>query len=70
MQEVLSLGNEKALTVSEVAHLLAHPKTVHNLLARGKLPGVKVGWVWRIHADVLDAFLRGYRKEVSDFEPT
>ncbi|WP_227766970.1 helix-turn-helix domain-containing protein [Zhaonella formicivorans] len=65
------METEKVLTVPEAAHCLAvHPKTVYNLLARGKLPGVKVGRVWRIHADVLDAFLRGYRKEVSDFEPT
>jgi len=50
----------RALTVRQVAYRLSvHPKTVYNLLARGGLRGVKVGRVWRVPEEELEAFLRG-----------
>ncbi len=39
----------KMLTVDEVAAILrVTPKTVRNLLNAAKLPGVKIGRVWRV----------------------
>ncbi len=51
---------ERALTVPQVAERLSvHPKTVYSMLVRGELRGVKVGRVWRVPAEELEAFLRG-----------
>lgn len=50
----------KAYTVDEVAAILkVHPRTVYRMVERGELRGVKVGVLWRIPQEALDAFLRG-----------
>ena len=47
------------LSTAFVATLLdVHPRTVCNLIARGRLRAVRVGHVWRIPPDALDAFLK------------
>lgn len=49
--------NERLLTPEEVArHLAISPKTIRNWLRTGKLPGIKVGRLWRLRAQDLDAF--------------
>ena len=51
--------DEKVLTVDEVSQILrVLPKTVRSLLKEGKLPGIKVGRVWRIPEQALRAYLR------------
>lgn len=51
---------EKILTADEVAVILrVLPKTVRVLLKDGKLPGVKVGRVWRIREEALKDYLAG-----------
>lgn len=50
--------DEKLLTVDEVAQILrVLPKTVRSLLKEGKLPGFKVGRVWRIPEKSLRAYI-------------
>lgn len=47
-------GTVSLLTVAEAAHRLqVHPRTVYRLLARGALPGHRVGRVWRLPADAI-----------------
>ena len=51
---------ERILTADEVAVILrVLPKTVRSLLRAGKLPGVKVGRVWRIREEALTRYLQG-----------
>ena len=50
--------DEKLLTVDEVAQILrVLPKTVRSLLKEGRLPGIKVGRVWRIPEKALRAYI-------------
>ncbi len=50
----------KILTVSQAAEQLqVSERTVYEWLRDGKLPGRKIGKVWRLSADALDDFLRG-----------
>ena len=54
----------KAYTVEEVAQILkVHPRTVYRMLDRGQLKGFKVGTVWRVVEQELEAFMRGERPE-------
>ena len=47
-----------ALTIAEVAQRLSvSPDTVYRLAAAGKLPGRKVGRVWRFSADAITRYL-------------
>ena len=49
---------EKLLTPEETADLLAvQPKTVRDWLRSGKLPGVKVGSLWRVQEASLREFV-------------
>lgn len=50
------------LTPSQVAETLqVHPKTVGLMLASGRLPGVRVGRLWRVLPADLEAWLAGQR---------
>jgi excisionase family DNA binding protein len=52
-----SLG--KILTVPQAAaRLQVSERTVYEWLRDGKLPGRKIGKVWRMSADAIDDFLR------------
>lgn len=47
---------EEIITTSEVAALLkVHVKTVYSLAARGKIPGSRIGRIWRFsRSEVLE----------------
>jgi excisionase family DNA binding protein len=48
------------LTVPQAAaQLQVSERTIYGWLRKGKIPGRKIGKVWRISAEVLNAFLRG-----------
>lgn len=50
----------KILTVPQAAEQLqVSERTVYEWLRDGKLPGRKIGKVWRLSADAIDDFLRG-----------
>lgn len=50
----------EVLTVSEAAEILKlDPKTVERQLRAGRLPGAKVGRVWRISRAALEGYLTG-----------
>jgi excisionase family DNA binding protein len=54
----INLG--KILTVPQAAaRLQVSERTVYEWLRDGKLPGRKIGKVWRMNADAIDDFLRG-----------
>lgn len=55
---------EEMLTLSEASrYLKVHKATIYKLAQRGKLPGFKVGKVWRFKKDKIDAWLeRDYDK--------
>ena len=42
------------------AYLRVHPQTVYRRLQAGKMPGAKVGKVWRLRKSDVDDYLRGY----------
>lgn len=47
------------LTIKEAAsYLRMNPLTVYRMASKGTLPAVKVGRHWRVHEDVLEAWLR------------
>ncbi len=56
------------LTVDQAAaKLQMHPRTIRRLLARGELPGQKIGVrQWRVSATALSAFVEGGRKQPVD----
>jgi len=50
----------RLLTPQEVAaQLRVHRATVHRLLERGELPGVRVASLWRIDPAALETYLQG-----------
>jgi len=52
--------NTRLLTPEEVAeHLAVTPKAVRAWLRDGKLPGLRLGRLWRIRPADLDAFIDG-----------
>ena len=52
------MNSETLLTLKEVARYLhVVPLTVHRMIDRGDLPAVKVGRVWRIRKQDLQAYL-------------
>ena len=54
--------NEKLLTPEQVAERLqVTERTVYGWLRRGKLTALKLGRLWRIRQDDLEAFLEGAR---------
>lgn len=49
---------EPLIDVNEAAELLeVHPKTVKRLAARGIIPGMRIGKLWKFRASLLDAWL-------------
>ncbi len=59
-------------TVDETAKLLrVNPRVIYGMIQRGELRGVKVGRLFRIPADEVEALLRGARvssSSESDFD--
>ena len=54
------LYSSKILTVPQAAaHLQVSERTVYEWLRDGKLPGRKIGKVWRMSTDAIADFLRG-----------
>jgi excisionase family DNA binding protein len=46
---------EQFLTIKDVAYLLSvHPMTVYRLLKQGRLPGVRLGGVWRFSRQAIE----------------
>jgi len=51
---------DKILTVPQAAaQLQVSERTIYEWLRDGKIPGRKIGKVWRMSAEVLNDFLRG-----------
>jgi excisionase family DNA binding protein len=49
-------------TAEQVAAILQlSPKTIKDWLRAGKLPGYKIGRVWRVRQEDLEAFIQGAR---------
>ncbi len=54
--------NEKLLTPAQVAERLQiTERTVYEWIRGGRLPALKLGRLWRIRQDELEAFLEGAR---------
>lgn len=52
----------RVYTIEEVAEVLkVNPRTVNRLLERGELVGFKVGRLWRVSQEALEAYTRGAR---------
>jgi excisionase family DNA binding protein len=59
LAEPIEISN-KILTVPQAAEQLqVSERTVYEWLRDGKLPGRKIGKVWRLSADAIVDFLRG-----------
>jgi len=55
-----TIALDRILTVPQAAaRLQVSERTVYEWLREGKIPGRKIGKVWRISAEVLNHFLRG-----------
>ena len=55
----------ETLTPTEIARALrVHPFTVTRLAREGKLPGFKVGGIWRFRKDELEQWLESNRQRV------
>ena len=56
----------KLLTVNQVKEMLqVCDETVYRYIRKGKLKAVRVGGLWRVDPDVLEAFIRGDNHESS-----
>ena len=54
-----SLDTFETLTPHEIARILKiHPFTVTRLAREGKLPGFKVGGIWRFRKDQFEKWMR------------
>lgn len=53
------MASGKILTVEELARYLnVHRITIYRLLKSGRLPGFKIGRVWRFDSDQVDQWIR------------
>ena len=58
--EDITMTLDKILTVPQAAaQLQVSERTIYEWLRDGKIPGRKIGKVWRMSAEVLNDFLRG-----------
>ena len=56
----------ETITPNEIAGILRiHPFTVTRLAREGKLPGFKVGGIWRFRKDHFERWLEGGSKRTS-----
>jgi excisionase family DNA binding protein len=56
------MPEQETLKVAEVAkRLRVDPRTVRRMIDRGDLRGVRVGRLYRVPVDALEAYLRGER---------
>ena len=54
---------EPLIDANRAAELLAlHPKTVKQMAAAGKIPGLKIGSVWRFRESTLDTWINLHLK--------
>ena len=61
----------ETLTPTEIARALrVHPFTVTRLAREGKLPGFKVGGIWRFRKDELEQWLEANRQVKVGRRPT
>ena len=52
--------NERWLSVDEIAaHLGVNPDTIYKWITRKKMPGHKVGRLWKFLASEVDAWVKG-----------
>jgi len=57
---------DKLLKLKEAAQILHYtPDTVKNLIKKGKLPGGRVGWGWRIRESDLQEFINARTQKTS-----
>jgi acetyl-CoA synthetase len=57
---VATMTSPKVYTIEEVAELLkVNPRTINRMLERGELRGFKVGRLWRVSEEALQAYMRG-----------
>ena len=62
-QPLTTMTTPMAYTVDEVAAILkVNPRTVYRMLERGELRGFKVGTLWRVPQEALEAFMRGEQR--------
>ena len=55
---------DRLLTIEEVADVLGlSPKTIRDWLRTGRLPGAKLGNVWRIRPEALQEFIAKAERE-------
>jgi excisionase family DNA binding protein len=61
---------EPLIDAHEAARMLKlHPVTVRDMAARGTLPGMKIGKVWRFRASSLDEWINS-RLELAGYQPS
>ena len=61
---MVTMTEPRTYTIEQAAKVLqVNQRTVNRLLERGELRGVKVGRLWRIPEEALNAYLRGERPE-------
>jgi len=52
------IGRDEILTIKELSlYLKINEKTIYKLAKQGKLPGVKIGGMWRFKKEAIDNWL-------------
>jgi excisionase family DNA binding protein len=55
----------KIMTTKEVSeYLKLHEITICKYAAQGKIPAIRIGWVWRFDKDVIDRWIGGVQKQI------
>ena len=58
---------EPLIDANEAAAILRlHPKTVKEMAAEGRIPGMKIGSVWRFRASALDSWIDNHLSGLGD----
>lgn len=59
--------NKRLMTVEEVAeYLRVRPSTVYDWAKTGKIPGVKMGRLWRFEIGEIEAWVKGRMNKQSN----
>lgn len=67
----MSVQNKSVYSVKEVAEILdVSEKTIYRMLEDQRLPGFKVGRIWRIPESVIRALLEGKQLIEEDTQPS
>ncbi|MCD6099025.1 MAG: helix-turn-helix domain-containing protein [Candidatus Marinimicrobia bacterium] len=57
---------DEIMTIKDLSlYLKINEKTIYKLAKQGKLPGVKIGGMWRFKKEVIDSWMMNASKQIN-----